>query len=76
MPVREQGLRRVAAVTTGLAVAGVVGSVAVATIARADTQSAKAGTSSTSTPTAGTPDDSPSLSGSTGQQPHATSGGS
>jgi hypothetical protein len=45
MPEREQGLRRVAVVTTGLVVVGVAGSLAVATIARADSQAATTGTS-------------------------------
>jgi hypothetical protein len=42
MPEREQGLRRVAAVTIGLMAAGVTGSLAVAAIAQADSPVAQA----------------------------------
>jgi hypothetical protein len=44
MNLREQGQQRVAAVTVGLAVAGVLGSVGVAGLARAATESSRSGT--------------------------------
>jgi hypothetical protein len=44
MPGREQGLRRVGVVTTGLAAAGIVGSLALAAVARADTEAPDAST--------------------------------
>jgi hypothetical protein len=70
MSVREKGLRRVVAVTAGIAAASAVGTGAVAAAAWASTHAARstsAGTSSTS--------DEPGLSYSD-DRPHATSGGS
>jgi hypothetical protein len=72
MPGREQGLRRVGAVTTGLAAAGIVGSLALAAVARADTEA-----SDTSTPiTPSTSDAGPGTGSQTSQQtgPRLSSG--
>ncbi len=44
MSVREQGLRRVAAVTTGLAAVSIAGSLAFAAVARAGTRAADTST--------------------------------
>jgi hypothetical protein len=80
MGVREQGLRRVAAVTTGLATAGVAGSLALAAVARADTHAAPVAPATTSTTGSTTDEQSTSDSGPTLSrgygQPHAKSGGS
>jgi hypothetical protein len=54
MSARTQGLRRTAAVTAGLAAASVVGSLAVAAVARADTQYATSTTSGSSSAGTGT----------------------
>jgi hypothetical protein len=75
MGVREQGLRRVAAVTTGLATAGVVGSLALAVAARADTHAAPAAPATTTGTTGSTSDSGPTLSRGNGPA-HAKSGGS
>lgn len=83
MGMRERGLRRVAAVTTGLAAASVAGSLAIAAVAHADTaahRAAVSGTSGTGTGQSGSnvTDDS-GFSGQvtgTNQAPQATSGGS
>jgi hypothetical protein len=77
MPVRETGLRRVAAVTTGLAAAAVAGSLAVAGLAW-DHSTASTGTTTTGTDdstTSTTTGTGPAVSTGTGT-PHATSGGS
>jgi hypothetical protein len=75
MSVREQGMRRAAALTTALAVVGVAGSVALATVAKANTPSAAPTSSPSSTGSATTPS-GPSLTTDNGRSPHATSGGS
>ena len=72
MTAREQGLRRIAAVTVGIAAASAIGTAAVAAAAWADTHAARsAGTSDGTSTDAG----APSLSR-TDQRPHVTSGGS
>ena len=75
MSVREQGMRRAVALTTGLAVASVAGSVALATIAGAYTRSAVTTSPPSSTGSATTPT-GPSVTTDNGRSPHATSGGS
>jgi hypothetical protein len=65
MGVREQGLRRIGAVTGGIAAASVVGSLAVGAVARAQTHSSTSSTTSTSS-TSGTSSSSGSDSGSSG----------
>lgn len=79
MQTREQGLRRVAAVTVGLTAAGVLGSAAIATVAWASTHPATSTSSSTVSNTGtGTGTDSGTDTGSVSQTtdtPHATSGG-
>jgi len=79
MDMREQGTRRVAAVTLGIAAAGVVGAIAVGGAAYAHTQNS--GPSAT-TGTTSNDDDStstyPNLTGgnTNSNSGHATSGGS
>ena len=86
MGMRERGLRRVAAVTTGLAAASVAGSLAIAAVAYADTAAHRAAVSgSTGT---GTEQSGNNVTGDSGfggfggqlsgtdQAPQATSGGS
>lgn len=85
MGVREHGLRRIAVVTTGLATASIIGSLALAAIARADTQSAPATGGSATTDstdstgstgsTGSTSNTGPTLSNGNGPA-HAKSGGS
>ncbi len=87
MGMRERGLRRVVAVTTGLAAASVAGSLAVAAVAHADTAAHRAAVSgSTGTGTQQSGDDVTGDSGfdggfgghvsGTDRAPQATSGGS
>jgi hypothetical protein len=77
MSVREKGLRRITAVTTGLVAASVAGTLAAAGLAWAHTEASRAAataTAGTSTATPGTTA-GPALSTGDGA-PHATSGGS
>jgi hypothetical protein len=86
MSVREQGLRRLAAVTIALAATGVAGSAAAAVAAWAHTRADRAERAGSSQPaTGGTESDPWGDDGSTGDAPpvtrddgppHATSGGS
>jgi hypothetical protein len=87
MGMRERGLRRVAAVTTGLAAASVAGSLAIAAVAHADTAAHRATVSgSTGTGTGQSGSDVTGNSGFSGgfggqvsgtdRAPRATSGGS
>jgi hypothetical protein len=73
MSVREKGLRRITAVTTGLVAASVAGTLAAAGLAWAHTVESRANAgASTAAPTATA---GPALSTGDGA-PHATSGGS
>jgi hypothetical protein len=80
MTVREMGLRRVAAVTTGLAAVSVAGVLGVATLARASTQAAtptqSSTTGSTSTSNSGGTSGGPTVTNDNTGSAHATSGGS
>ena len=83
MGIRERGLRRVAAVTTGIAAASVAGSLAVAAVAHAGTAAQRATVSTSTSTGTGTGTGSSSDGGGFGGQvsgtdrgPQATSGGS
>jgi hypothetical protein len=77
MSVREQGLWRATALTTALGVAGVGGSLALATVARAHTEAGTMPThTSITSPGSSNGLSGPSLTPGGDRAAHATSGGS